>query len=240
METTPKVDFLGMTFDLTVVGASLIAAIIVFVFVMWATRRREMVPRGVQTVMEMVIDFANSITKLAYDDKRAPKFLAFTLTLFLFILVANQMGVIGMVTATVTEPIPALGLEKDDHISLLKSPTADMNFAFAFAIAIALFANFMGIITSFKNYVKHFINPLGIIHVIEEFSKPLTHALRIWANIFAGEILITVLLTKMNLAFSGLPLVVWIGFSLFVGLIQAYIFTVLANVYIAQKISTDH
>jgi F-type H+-transporting ATPase subunit a len=64
--------------------------------------------------------------------------------------------------------------------------------------------------------------------------------MRLWANIFAGEILITILLTKFPIYITGVPLLVWMGFSLFVGAIQAYIFTVLTNVYIAQKITNDH
>jgi F-type H+-transporting ATPase subunit a len=64
--------------------------------------------------------------------------------------------------------------------------------------------------------------------------------MRLWANIFAGEVLITIMLTKGPIWLTGAPLLLWIGFSLFVGTIQAYIFTVLANVYIAQKMVSDH
>ncbi|MBD1372128.1 F0F1 ATP synthase subunit A [Hazenella sp. IB182357] len=244
MELTPKVEFLGATFDLSVIIGSLLTAVIVFVISILATRGRKMVPTGLQNIVEMIIDFSRSITRMSFSHKDAEKYLAFTFTLFLFIFVANQMGVIMMVSAEATAPIPELGITaelwaKEQSVAWLKSPTADLSVAFTMAIAIALFANFMGIRKSFKNYVKHFINPLGPIHVIEEFSKPVTHAMRLWANIFAGEVLILIMLEAPKYI-SGVPLLVWIGFSVFVGAIQAYIFTVLANVFIAQKVNSDH
>jgi F-type H+-transporting ATPase subunit a len=247
MELTPKVTFLGLTFDLTVIAGSLLAAAVVLILTILATRRREMRPTGLQNLVEIIIDFARGMSRMSFDDRTAEKFLAFTFTLFLYIFVANQIGVMMMVTADAHHPIPALGITeeamnkaKTHEVALLRSPTADMNVTFAMAIAIALFAHYMGIRASVKKYVKHYINPLGLLHVIEEFAKPATHAMRLWANIFAGEVLITIMLTKGPIWLTGAPLLLWIGFSLFVGTIQAYIFTVLANVYIAQKMVSDH
>ncbi|SFX63225.1 F-type H+-transporting ATPase subunit a [Thermoactinomyces sp. DSM 45891] len=240
MEITPKVTVAGLTFDLTIILATLLASVVVYGLVYFATRKVSMVPRGLQAGMEMVVDLIRGITEMTYDRKRAEKFVAFSITLFLFVLVANQIGVILMIASEVHSPIPALGITADKfhdgaaHVAWLKSPTADIGFAFTMAIAIALFANYMGIKTSFSNWIKPFRNPL---HIVEELAKPTTHAMRLWANIFAGEILITILLTKFNPLVTALPVGVWIGFSLFVGMIQAYIFTVLANVYIGQKIS---
>jgi F-type H+-transporting ATPase subunit a len=248
MEITPKVEFLGTTFDLTVILGSLITAIIVFVIMMIATRSRKMRPRGLQTVMEMVIDLSRGMARMGHDIRTAEKYLAFTLTLFLFIFIANQLGVIMMVTSDHHTHIPALGIteeamqEQNAHgVVWLKSPTADMNTTFSMAFAIAIFATIMGIrVNGFKSYIKHFIHPMGPLHLIEEVSKPTTHAMRLWANIFAGEVLITIMLTKGSIWITGAPLLVWMGFSLFVGAMQAYIFAVLANVYIGQKIHADH
>ncbi len=245
MELTPKVEFLGLTFDLTVIIGSLLTAVIVFIITILATRGRKMRPGKLQNVVEMIVDFSRGITRMSFDDRTAEKYLGFTFTLFLFILIANQLGVILMVSAEAHHAVPALGiteelLKKSHEVSWLKSPTADLNVTIAMAVAIALFANYMGLRTSVKGYFKHFLSPLGVLHVIEEFSKPATHAMRLWANIFAGEVLIVIMLTKGSILFTGLPMLVWMGFSVFVGAIQAYIFTVLANVYIAQKMTSDH
>ncbi|MEW9031730.1 MAG: F0F1 ATP synthase subunit A [Planifilum fimeticola] len=244
MELTPKVQFLGLTFDVTVMIGTLFSALVVFLLSLWATRRLQMRPHGWQNAMEMLVDFCRGITRMAFDDRTAERYLAMTITLFLFIFVANELGVMLMVVADVHHPIPWLGLTeealKESHgVSWFKSPTADLNVTLAMAVAIALYGHYAGIRASLRNYVGHYMSPLLPIHLIEEFSKPLTHAMRLWANIFAGEILITVMLTMGSPLITGAPLLVWMGFSLFVGVIQAYIFTVLANVYISQKV-TDH
>ncbi|MXQ52918.1 F0F1 ATP synthase subunit A [Shimazuella alba] len=245
MELTPKVTFLGLTFDLAVIFGSLLSAAIVLIVTILATRGRKMRPGKLQNLVEMVIDFSRGIARMSYDDRTAEKYLGFTFSLFLFILIANQLGVIMMVSAEAHHAIPSLGiteelLKQSHEISWLKSPTADLNVTISMAVAVALFANYMGLRKSVKGYFKHFLSPLGVLHVIEEFSKPATHAMRLWANIFAGEVLIVIMLTKGPIYLTGLPMLAWMGFSVFVGAIQAYIFTVLANVYIAQKMSSDH
>jgi F-type H+-transporting ATPase subunit a len=88
-----------------------------------------------------------------------------------------------------------------------------------------------------------FLFPLKII---EEFANTLTLGLRLYGNIFAGELLLSLL--AAGLAHQGIigtiaaiPLtMVWQGFSIFVGTIQAYIFTMLTMVYLAHKVSHDH
>jgi len=242
LELTPKVQFLGLTFDVTVMIGTLFSALVVFLVSLWATRKLQMRPHAWQNAMEMLVDFCRGITRMAFDDKTAERYLAMTITLFLFIFVANELGVMLMVVADVHHPIPWLGLTeetlKEAHaVSLFRSPTADLNVTLAMAVAVALYGHYAGIRNSLRNYVGHYMSPLLPIHLIEEFSKPLTHAMRLWANIFAGEILITVMLTMGSPWITGAPLLVWMGFSLFVGVIQAYIFTVLANVYISQKIT---
>ncbi|SDY41675.1 F0F1 ATP synthase subunit A [Thermoactinomyces sp. DSM 45892] len=245
MELTPQVTVAGLKFDLTIILGTIIAAAIVFGLIYFATRKVSMVPRGLQVGIEMLIDMIRGITGMTYNSKRAEKYLAFSFTLFLFILVANQLGVILMITGEVHEPIPWLGITQEAldehhgtaHVALLKSPTADLGFAFTMAISVALFANFVGIKNGLGSWLKPFINPL---HWVEEISKPATHAMRLWANIFAGEVLITILMTKFPLYITFVPVAVWIAFSLFVGIIQAYIFTVLTNVYIGQKYAGGH
>ncbi len=81
--------------------------------------------------------------------------------------------------------------------------------------------------------------------IIEEFTNTLTLGLRLFGNIFAGEILLS-LITKMAMiaipafAFSIIPMLAWQGFSLFIGAIQAFIFTMLTMVYMSHKVSSDH
>ncbi|SMO67232.1 F-type H+-transporting ATPase subunit a [Melghirimyces algeriensis] len=239
---TPKIEFLGLTFDLTIMIATVVTCIIVFLIAVLATRSRSMVPKGLQNLVEMLIEFSKGITRMTYDAKTAERYVVLSFTLFMFIFVANQLGIIMMVTAEAHHPFPALGITeealKETHgIAWFKSPTADLSAALGMAIAVALYTHIVGIRSGLKSYLKHYIPPMGLIHLLEEFSKPLTHGMRLWANIFAGEVLITIMITEGAPWITGAPLVVWMGFSLFVGAIQAYIFTVLANVYISQKMA---
>ena len=117
---------------------------------------------------------------------------------------------------------------------------ADINVTMAMALAITLAAHFLGFKKSPKHYISHYFQPfwpMVLMHAVDEVAKPLTHGMRLWANIFAGEVLIIVMV-KGSWFLTGAPLIVWLGYSLFVGTIQAYVFTVLAMVYMAQKIES--
>ncbi|BBO00181.1 F0F1 ATP synthase subunit A [Sporolactobacillus terrae] len=243
MDLTPKVKFLGMTFDVTLMIGSVVSALIVMLIVFLLSRRLSVRPSGRQNVMEYIIDFISGITGMMLEKKESARYLSFALSTFLFILVANMLGVIVMITAQAHGPIPSLGitaadLKMTDTVSWFKSPTSDINVTVAMAGAIFLYSHFAGIAKSPLGYLQHYVKPywwMLPIHIIDEVSKPATHALRLWANIFAGEVLILILREGM-FYLTGVPLFAWMGFSLFVGCIQAYIFTVLAMVYIAQKV----
>lgn len=84
--------------------------------------------------------------------------------------------------------------------------------------------------------------------IIEEFSSTLTLGLRLYGNIFAGEVLLGLLAAMGVTAGMGaagflgaaIPTIIWQGFSIFVGAIQAFIFTMLSMVYMSHKVSDDH
>ncbi|SFI66624.1 F0F1 ATP synthase subunit A [Thermoflavimicrobium dichotomicum] len=253
MEITPKLELFGLTFDVTVIIGSLLAAIIVFVITIMATRRLAMKPGKLQAGLEMLVDLARGMARMGHDHKNAERYIAFTFTLFLFILVANQIGVISLVTSDHHTEVPALQVtqetmkESNAHgVVWLKSPTADMNVTFSMAFAIAIVGAIIGISRNgLGKFLKvRYATPMGLLHLVEAISNPVTHAMRLWANIFAGEVLISILLQGITSGLAGLPLSIalmaWMGFSLFVGVMQAYIFTVLANVYMGQKIYLDH
>jgi F-type H+-transporting ATPase subunit a len=104
-------------------------------------------------------------------------------------------------------------------------------------LVVLLYAHYLGMKKSFGGWLKHtFLNP---IHILEEFIiKPLTLPLRLFGNIFAGEVLIAFLLSVG--IFGSIPLFLWLGYSVFVGSVQAFIFTTLAMVYISQQVNDQH
>jgi F-type H+-transporting ATPase subunit a len=111
---------------------------------------------------------------------------------------------------------------------------------------IFVLVHFLGITRNTKGYFKHYLKPFAVflpINLIEQFSKLLTHGMRLFGNIFAGEVLIAQLVKLGSTGIIGgiasIPLLmVWQGFSIFVGSIQAFVFVMLTFLYISQVIET--
>jgi len=91
----------------------------------------------------------------------------------------------------------------------------------------------------FGGYLKHLLlqPPFFPLTVIDELAKPLTLSFRLYFNIFVGELLLTLIILLVPTWISWLPGAAWTLFSLFVGAVQAFIFTVLTVSYIA--VATD-
>ena len=222
-EHTLTSELWGMTFDWTAIISSVLVAAIVFIIVYVAARGCTLAPKakGMQNLLEMGIDFARSMIDTGIDDRvLAGKLLPFVFMLFMYVFVANQFGL--LISAITTE-----------HLVLLKSPTADISVVLSLSVLVSVIAQYVGIKRSIKSYLISFLNPF---HILEEFIKVFTHTLRLFANIFVGELLLGLMLHG-NALLLGIPILAWIGFSLIIGLIQAYIFTTLTAVYIGQKVT---
>lgn len=145
----------------------------------------------------------------------------FILTLFLYIFVGNELGL-----------MPSLGV----HLS---SPTNDINVALGLSITVAVATYIIGIIQQGPSYFKHLVTPFALmlpLNIIEELAKPLTMALRLFGNILAGEILLAVLYMLVPWVVPNL----WIGFSLVIGFLQAFIFTMLTVIALAPIFKQVH
>ena len=155
--------------------------------------------------------------------------------LFAFIFFSNQLGLIFQIGWNGNE--------------IVRSPTADPVVTLTFSLSMIMLAHFAGISKNgLKHYFGSYLKPYAImlpINLVEEFANFLTLGLRLFGNIFAGELLLKLL---GQMAFShgvptilvSLPLeIVWQGFSVFIGAIQAYVFVTLTTVYISQKVSAE-
>lgn len=184
-------------FDGTVCIMVLLTCLIVFFLAYFFTRNLKLKPTGKQNAIEWVIDFSRGIVTDNLPRKELSNFHLLAFTLFLFVFVANN---IGLVTKIV---LP-------NETTLWKSPTAD-----------------------------------PFVTLTLAFIMILTLALRLYGNIYAGEVLLT-LIAKMviSLGWFSLPLaipleMVWIAFSLFIGSIQAFVFVTLSMVYMSHKIEVE-
>jgi F-type H+-transporting ATPase subunit a len=213
-----------------------IASAVVFLIAVLSTRKLAMKPTGVQNFMEWVMDFVKNIINSTMDWKTGGRFHVLGITMMMYIFVANMLGL-------------PFSIVINDKL-WWKSPTADPGITLTLAVLVVGLSHFYGVkMKGTAAYGKEFFKPFWFmfpIKIIEEFANTLTLGLRLYGNIYAGEILLGLL--AGGLAQSGnfgwlaaaVPMLAWQGFSVFVGAIQAFIFTMLTMVYLSHKVSTDH
>ncbi|WP_100009895.1 F0F1 ATP synthase subunit A [Lentibacillus sediminis] len=224
-----------LDFNMANVMMIIVTSAIVFVICVLGARKLQMKPTGAQNVMEWFLDFIKGIINDTMDWKTGKLFLPLALTLFSYILVGNLLGVItnGVI----------------GHDLWWKSPTADAGITLTLATMVIVLSHYYGIkLRGGKEYIKDYARPVWFlvpIKIVEEFSNTLTLGLRLFGNIYAGEVLLALLVTLTTGSFLGffggaIPFLAWQGFSVFIGGIQAFIFTILSMVYISHKVSADH
>lgn len=236
-EQTLKFQLFGIWFDGTICLMVLLTCLIVFAFVYFCSRKMQLKPTGKQNALEWVVDFVRDIVSGNLPKREVNNFHLLAFTFFLFVLVAN---IIGLMTKVVVGP---------DNITLWKSPTADPIVTMTLAFTTMILSIFFSIQRlGVKGYfVNSYLKPFGFLlpmNLLEEFTNLLTLGLRLYGNIFAGEVLLTLLgKMAMNGPFgfvAALPLeMIWLAFSIFVGCIQAYVFATLSMVYIGHKIEAE-
>jgi F-type H+-transporting ATPase subunit a len=213
----------------------LVSSAIVFIIAVLATRSLSMRPGGMQNFLEWVVDFVKGIINSTMDWHTGGRFLSLGLTLLMYIFVSNMLGL----------PFAIMW----DGELWWKSPTADPTITLTLAVMVVALTHYYGVkMKGVKEYGAEFFRPMKFLFplkIIEEFANTLTLGLRLYGNIYAGEILLGLLVGMSHQGiFSGIlgffPMIVWQGFSVFVGAIQAFIFTMLTMVYLAHKVSHDH
>jgi F-type H+-transporting ATPase subunit a len=258
----------GIRFDLSAILMILVTCTIVMVMALLSVRKLSVEnPGKMQNLFEWLIEFVQGIISSSMDFKKGKVFMKLGLTLLLFIFVGNLLGLPFSVVTKHEHPTSAFGHEfvtqkmlddkheevqkqgKEDHgieVVWWKSPTADASVTMGLALIVVLLSHYLGMTRNTKHYFKHYFEPYWPfvpLNLIKEVAKLLTLGLRLYGNIFAGEVMIAVIVgSGAWLNWVMLPgLLVWQGFSIFVGVIQAFIFTTLTMVYISQaSIHEEH
>jgi len=181
-----------------------------------ATRKSGFMPRPMQLVGEMIVDQLYGLTEDALDKRRAETYGPLVCALFLFLLLSNWLGII-------------------PH---LEEPTKDLNTPLSLGIMGFVIAHYAGIKTKgFKAYAKEYCEPMFFmmpLNVIGEMAKIVSISFRLFGNIMGGSIIILVV---SHLTYSLiLPPFLNAFFGLFVGTIQAFVFTMLTVVYISVQV----
>ncbi|MFC4769521.1 F0F1 ATP synthase subunit A [Effusibacillus consociatus] len=230
----------GLTLNLTVALMSLIASAVVALIAIAAVRRLDMRrPSGMQNFLEAITDFVRGLANDTVGAKHADTWVPLGLTLFIWMFVSNQMGLITNITAHASG---------EGSYTYWMSPTANFTVAMTMGVSMVLLSHIVGLRKP-GQYFKHWVTPnvaMLPLHLVEELPKFLTLGLRLFGNIFAGEVLLAILVgMPVQLGWvagsiaGGIPMLVWLGYSMFVGTVQAFVFTVLTLVYVGQKIPHD-
>lgn len=207
--------------------------IILVVLAVLATRNLKEVPaaRSWQNFAEVVIHALLNLAEVSLGRRRARQIFPLMATLFIFILSANWLGLL---------PLGGIYVIKEggEHVDLFRSVNADWSNTLALALITFVVTEYWGLRHRAKEHLLHFVKPIGVgqIELVSEFVRVLSLSVRLFGNLFAGEVLVTVMtgLTKI-----AIPAVFLVLETLF-GFIQAVVFTVLCLAYFTLNTTSHH
>jgi F-type H+-transporting ATPase subunit a len=211
-----------------------ISLILLAVFFRVATRKMQLVPTGAQNVAEAIVGALLDLGENIAGRAKAREFFALFATIFLFVLVNNWLEVFpGFTNATIFVRQGA------DQVALFRSPSADLNFTVALALTAIFMVQFWSIRhTGVGGWASKFINlrggPIGVfvglLELISEFARIISFSFRLFGNLFAGEVLLSVIPSLI----PWVIVVPFLALELFVGVIQALIFSLLTLAFIVM------
>jgi F-type H+-transporting ATPase subunit a len=226
---TPPPELLFHVGPIAITNTLLTAWLVIIILVLFAwlsLRNMKSLPSGVQNFWEYVIELWVGVSTNTMGERRGRRFLPLVATAFLFILFSNWIGTLPISYITVVN-------EEGHQVPLFRSANSDLNNTAALAIFMIVIAEFFELRSlGGLGYLKGLIIP-NPMRWMEIFTRPLSLSFRLFGNIFAGEVLLATMI-----AVAPFVLFVFIGLELFVGLIQALIFSMLSLVFLS--IATVH
>ena len=211
----------------------LIVVVLISTVAYLATRRMQDRPAGLQNLVEMLVEGLGDFV-VGIGGPKALRYLPLFGTLFLFIVLSNWLSV-----------VPLVG-----QVTWLHSPTADYHITFAMALVSWVAYQTEGFRHLKLSYVKRWFNlsgfkdgPLfggifiavGLIELFSEFVRMLTLTLRLWGNVFGGEIMLLVMSALLLVPGFALP---FVGLEMFIGLVQGLVFSLLVLMYFVLAIES--
>jgi F-type H+-transporting ATPase subunit a len=216
-----------------------ICALGIMVFLIWVSRKITVRPKGgIVQFIEVGADFITNLVENSFDNKKiGRKYVPFFVTLFFFILLNNWLGLL---------PVVGEGFQSHDN-PLLRPFTGDLNGTFAMGLITMLTVYGASIYEAGGpgKYLRHFFigspkNPLffviGLLEMFTDLTRVLSLSLRLFLNITIGEIVIGVFAYLGGVAapVTALPFTL---LEFLVAALQAYIFTILATMYLAIAVN---
>ena len=206
----------NITINLEVIVMTWIVFSLLIVLGLFASYKRKILPRPIQALGELIVSLLYDLTEDALGKELAKTYAPLICALFMFLLLSNWLCII-------------------PH---LEEPTKDLNTTFGLGIMGFFIAHYAGIKSKgFKAYIKEYFQPIFFmmpLNVIGELAKIVSISFRLFGNIMGGSIIILVI---SHLIYSlVLPPLLYGFFGLFVGTIQAFVFTMLTIVYISVQV----
>ncbi len=217
----------GLDVNLDIVWVTLFAAgfVLALGFLMRA-RATDGVPGKLQLFWEVLVEQVQELTDSAIGPQ-GRRFVPLAVTIFLFILTCNWL-----------EVIPS-----GHNPEWFPAPTADVNLPLAMALTVIFIVHYNSVkARGWRGYFGHYLTPYAVmlpINVIEEITKPITLTFRLFGNMFASVLMISVITALLPIYLVPVGELVWKPFALFVGAIQAFIFALLTIIYLSIGMSTE-
>ena len=220
-----------------------ISSLIIFGALLLKKKIKSSRPNGFQNMIEMVFEgLLDLIDGVTGNREQTRKFFPLVATIFIFVILINWIEIV--------PGLGTIGVEQLHHgekilAPFIRSASADLNLTLMLSLVAVMAAQFMGITAlGIKKYAgKFFVSPfkkpyfvgtfVGVLEIISEFAKIISFSFRLFGNIFAGEVLLTVMLILVPL-FIPLP---FLFLEIFVGFIQALVFAMLTLVF--MKMATE-
>lgn len=206
------------------------------------SRAIKSVPGKLQNLFESFVEgFLGLMEPVLGSRRLAEKYFPLVSSIFLFVLVSNWLGIFPV--------LGALGFFEGSgshqvFVPMFRSPASDLNFTLALAVFSVIAVNvvgakelglfrYLGKYFNFSNPINFFV---GILEFFSEFAKMISFSFRLFGNIFAGEVLLII----MGVLSPFLAPIPFLFLEIFVGLIQAFIFSMLTMVFIAGSVAESH
>ena len=206
----------NITINLEVILMTWIVIALLIVLGLFTSKKKNILPRPIQALGELIVSLLYSLAEDALGEDLAKIYAPLICALFMFLLLSNWLGII-------------------PH---LEEPTKDLNTTLGLGIMGFVIAHYAGIKSKgFRAYIKEYFQPIFFmmpLNLIGELAKIVSISFRLFGNIMGGSIIILVV---SYLTYSVvLPPFLYAFFGLFVGTIQAFVFTMLTVVYISVQV----
>ncbi len=236
-----KAEQIGQIFGFPVTNSLLMTWIVVALLIGFALIFRSkiaLIPGKLQAGIEMLFEgVLNYMTETLEDEKLARKFFPLIMTIFLFVLIANELAFLPGVGSVLIE-------HAGESVPFLRAPAADLNLTLALAIISFFVIEITGVVVlGFFKYAGKYVNfsspvnfAVGIIELLSNIGRLISFSFRLFGNVFAGEVMIAVAVFFVAY-FLPVPLM---AFEVFVGFIQAVVFSMLTLFFIKLSIMDPH